>query len=154
MDRIKIRFFAVFCTVFMGSALALAVQSPAMASWSRFCDTNYYRCQIGVRVSGIPSDVDTCTWRLGEPNTTACIKYNGDLVWVKDTAKDGHSSVTAIYRFDGKGHKYVCRNRAGAGTWVRCNFDWQEGNRWIWDIGEWDQETQTWWWVFDSGFDD
>jgi hypothetical protein len=93
------------------------------------CKRDQIWCARGVRVHpGTQSPGDFCS---GTSTLTLrfCVKYDGDYVWAKDTASDGHGTSAEVGSPTGQytdPRARVCLNRAGAGTWVRCNFDWPE----------------------------
>jgi hypothetical protein len=66
-------------------------------------------------------------WRSScYPVGVAAIRLHGDYLWIRDRCADGHSTF-ADFKLD-NGNTYICRNGRGAGTVVRCNFDWAERN--------------------------
>src|SRR3954464_5256131 len=61
----------------------------------------------------------------GDDNwVNSCFADNGDVFWVKDTEKDGRSSVAVWQTRDGRSGS--CRNADGYGTWKSCNYDFAE----------------------------
>lgn len=54
------------------------------------------------------------------------VVLKGDVLYVKDACRDGHS---AFVEWREKSHptiRRICRDGRGAGTIVRCDFDWPE----------------------------
>lgn len=54
-----------------------------------------------------------------------CFQPKGDVMWVKDTRKDGYAAA-AVYETS-YGRKGKCFNVNGAGTLDSCNFNMAEG---------------------------
>lgn len=114
----------VMLVVVIGLAVALVSASPAHA--------RNYDWQEGRKISSYPSsrsiDVDAVVrWSKGKCPQLALtsIKMRGDYLYVRDDCSDGLSAV-GIWR-DGKtGKEFVCRNKHGKGSKVRCKFNWPE----------------------------
>src|SRR6478752_2974165 len=61
----------------------------------------------------------------GDDNrVNSCFTPDGDVFWVKDTEKDGRSSVAVWQTRDGRSGQ--CRNAQGYNTWQSCNYDFKE----------------------------
>jgi hypothetical protein len=106
-------------------AAVLGVQSPSMAddNYLSRCSASSVSCQTGVKVSGPNTnfcEADTY-W-----NTTVCIDFTGDIVYVRDGLADYNSALARILSEGGTVRERFCRNPHGDGTWARCNFDWVE----------------------------
>lgn len=56
-------------------------------------------------------------------NVKVCFQEDGEYLYVKDKAADGRSAYGQI-----AGRDRHCRNLHGKGTWVRCNFSFDEGS--------------------------
>ncbi|QDQ09516.1 hypothetical protein [Streptomyces spectabilis] len=54
-----------------------------------------------------------------------CYQPGGDIVWSRDTEKDGLSAAVGIYTDYGR-PAAVCINTLGADTWATCNKDYRE----------------------------
>lgn len=115
------------------AGLGAFVVNPAPAS----AGSNYLTTQIGVRYYGdgnvppgtkgpayLTSDLrDKCVFA-----SIVTVQVGGDYVYVQDACADGKSALGQVqFRDNGDGYTRRCRNNLGAGTVVRCNFDWPEG---------------------------
>lgn len=91
------------------------------------CAETWASCQTGVLVSA-PSGVPCTSASDHNHNTTVCVGYDGDYVYVKDRSADTHSALAEIISdaWESDVTFRVCRNSRGANTWVRCNFNWPE----------------------------
>jgi len=84
----------------------------------------------------------------GDDNwVNSCFTPDGDVFWVKDTEKDGRSSVAVWQTRDGRSG--YCRNANGYGTWKQCNYDFKEmyggrSNVVSWSNYTYDAETDDW----------
>ncbi|MFE9201174.1 hypothetical protein [Micromonospora sp. NPDC007230] len=117
----------------VGGALALATAAfvvfaapaPAMAAedWYKGCNDGETACQTGVQVGAGEGECHSTPYG----NTTVCVDYYGDYVYVKDGKTDGNSAIGAVSAYEGSYSFRYCRNPYGSGTWARCNFDWIEG---------------------------
>lgn len=104
----------------------LATPAPGMANGANFhyhCTESWTSCQVGVEVSG-PAGLPCGTEEFSV--TTVCIRYDGDIVYVRDGDVDGDSALAMIQSSSGDVTYRLCRNQLGAGKWARCNFDWSE----------------------------
>ncbi len=54
-----------------------------------------------------------------------CFQPGGDIVWSRDTEKDGMSAAVGVYTDYGR-PAAVCVNKLGADTWATCNKDYRE----------------------------
>jgi len=108
-------------------AAVFAFPSASLAAGDTYldqCSLSNFSCQTGTQV-GDASGSDDCKVDPNH-NTTVCIKYDGDIVYVRDGAADGDSALGEIYSNAGSIRQRICRNPYSAGTWARCNFDWVE----------------------------
>lgn len=114
------------------AACVLGAPPAAMASGADFykgCRNSDVSCQDGVRVTGTIGPFNRCgTAGSSVGSTEVCIRYDGDVVYVKDGAADGHSAIAQITTAKGVPYRY-CRNPYGHGTWAKCDFNWPE-NAW------------------------
>lgn len=114
------------------SAAVFAAPSPSMAAGDQFvsnCQDPYTSCQDGTLMSGAPSNPDRECWNsLGTyHDVSVCIVYYGDIVYVRDNDADGHSVIGQVDSEVGNPYTTrLCRNHYGSGTWVRCDFNWDE----------------------------
>ena len=98
----------------------------------------------GVAQAGPPGG-SVCS---GDDNrVNSCFTPNGDVFWVKDTEKDGRSSVARWQTNDGR--TGYCRNAKGYNTWVSCNYNFQEmyrgrSNVVSWSNWTYDAQTRDW----------
>lgn len=109
-----------------GLALFLLTPTPAMATGDDFlhaCQSSDVSCQNGVEVSGTIGPYNRC--ETAADLTEVCVRYDGDVVYVKDGATDSHSAIGMISTSSGVPTR-ICRNPYGNGTWARCDFDWVE----------------------------
>jgi hypothetical protein len=111
------------------AAVVTAVPTPARADGTFFnwCAQAEISCQTGTVVSEgdvPPGHVVIETVH----HTGVAIKYYGDFVYVADGNPDGYSAVVEISSPNSVGDLYSrwCRNASGSGTWVRCQFNWNE----------------------------
>ncbi|MFF9771884.1 hypothetical protein ACF1GT_35840 [Streptomyces sp. NPDC014636] len=86
-------------------------------------------------VSGSKPPQDCLDGVVAMTGAKACFERYGDVLWVEDTAADGHSATNSWsnYLFDssGNGHLYrqgSCVNKLGAGHWGYCNKDFYENS--------------------------
>lgn len=127
-----------FVILLLTTALTFATSMPAHA-WSIW--------KTGVRVGNPgwePMTVEK--WDSGCPGQKASIgkvRWNGDYVFVKDNCRDGKSAVALVQYVTGpkQGNRFTCRNRRGAGTWTRCNFNWREFDFKMMQAGTYDGDT-------------
>lgn len=57
-----------------------------------------------------------------------CFQPYGDVIWSRDTERDGKSSAVGVYTDYGRASS-VCINKGGVDTWATCNKDyWEKGN--------------------------
>ncbi|MEU5721007.1 hypothetical protein ABZ783_04170 [Micromonospora sp. NPDC047738] len=118
---------AAVCAVAVGAAV-FGLPSPSWADDNYYgsCSYSFVACQTGVEVSP-PTGVDWCKSKDYAADTQVCIKFDGDIVYVKDGKSDGHSAMGWIGTpYAGSLSERFCRNPHGAGTWAKCNFDWVE----------------------------
>jgi hypothetical protein len=109
-----------------GLALGFLAPTPAMATGDDFmsvCQSPDTSCQNGVEVSGTIGPFDHCD--TAGDLTEVCVRYDGDVVYVKDGETDSHSALGMINASSGVPTR-ICRNPYGSGTWARCDFDWEE----------------------------
>ncbi|MEV0443758.1 hypothetical protein AB0I84_25795 [Streptomyces spectabilis] len=57
-----------------------------------------------------------------------CYQPRGDVVWSRDTEKDGMSAAVGIYTDYGR-PAAVCINTLGADTWATCDKDYRESGK-------------------------
>lgn len=127
---------SVFSTIVIGVTLILtfALQSPASAGPG--CGGSLHPCSTAEwnagSKSGAPKWSDGAHWteqvlsyRKCGVDAKAVIREEGDWVYVMDTCADGRSAVGYWQMTHSKRHGY-CRNKRGAGKWVRCNKNWPE----------------------------
>ncbi|WJV44271.1 hypothetical protein [Streptomyces flavofungini] len=57
-----------------------------------------------------------------------CFEHSGDIVWARDTEKDGMSAAVGIYTDYGR-PAAVCVNRLGVNTWATCDKDYREDGK-------------------------
>lgn len=105
----------------VGVAVFVPSAAWAEATFFEVCADSNVSCQDGVQVSA-PTVYDVCET---EPNTLTrvCFLGAGDYIFVKDGWADGRSAFAKVSY--SPYHRF-CRNKYTAGTWVRCNFDWNE----------------------------
>ncbi|KAB1903172.1 hypothetical protein [Micromonospora sp. AMSO31t] len=118
-----------FLAFVMTAVAVFAAPTPSMADGDLYfvgCEGSYASCLIGTKV-GLPSG-QCMTASASYGSTQVCIEYSGDYVYVRDGLADGRSAMARIDSELGLAYRY-CRNTQGAGTWVRCNFDWSEAGR-------------------------
>jgi hypothetical protein len=117
----------------VASAAVFAFPSASLAAGDTYlgeCSSPNVSCQTGTEVSG-PGGADRCV-RDATHNTTVCIAYNGDVVYVLDGDSDGNSALGRVDTPDAGSVRFrYCRNPYSAGTWARCNFDWVEATNHI-----------------------
>jgi hypothetical protein len=106
----------------MATASAPASTMATGDDFLQICTASYTSCQNGVQVSGTIGPYNRCDTVNG---TEVCVRYDGDVVYVKDGASDSNSALGMVYTSSGVSHR-ICRNPYGAGTWARCDFDWAE----------------------------
>ena len=118
-------------TAALAAAIGTAVLAVPSTSWAADnfldqCGGATVSCQTGTS-SAAPADADYCKIE-SSTRTRVCVKYVGDIVWVKDDAADGNSALARLNGDQGSIHQRFCRNPHGAGSWARCNFDWAENS--------------------------
>lgn len=139
----------------ISSVLALSLfptAAYAEAHFSSKCGLSYVICKNGIEYTGpnpvyLPNGVaDDCIDQFpdNEPDVTSCVRYSGDVIWVKDTAADGHSAVAQVTTNTSPQVTRICRNRFGAGSWAKCNWDWPEAHAHFWAIVEFNKENDSW----------
>lgn len=76
-------------------------------------------------------------------NYEACVQPYGDLIWIKDGLKDGHSPK--VFWWDEDGDRFgVCTNRQGFDAgWTACNKNFPEGHEIRW-VFHWRNYDGTW----------
>jgi hypothetical protein len=107
--------------------VVLVAPAPAMAdeTFAVDCAYSYVSCQTGVEGGLVEGQCMTSGVSWGH-NTSVCVKYDGDYVYVRDGQADGHAAIGKIVAMEGSVSTRYCRNPYGYGTWARCNFDWSE----------------------------
>lgn len=71
---------------------------------------------------------DTCLGDASAYGVKGCFQHNGDVVWSRDTEKDGMSAAVGIYTDYGRASA-VCINKLGVSTWATCNKDYREDGK-------------------------
>ncbi|WP_405651092.1 hypothetical protein [Streptomyces sp. RK9] len=71
---------------------------------------------------------DTCLGTTSAYGARGCFQHNGDIVWARDTEKDGMSAAVGVYTDYGR-PAAVCINKLGADTWATCNKDYSENGK-------------------------
>ncbi|WP_187284700.1 hypothetical protein [Streptomyces sp. uw30] len=111
--------------------LALAAMAGAaltlMNSTAAFAE--YHGGEVDLAAaSGGPTGTYYCTDADAFTGAYSCFKPEGDLLYIKDTVKDGYSAVAEWGYPDGSnGRTGSCVNKLGSGNWGVCNKDFTEG---------------------------
>lgn len=105
-------------TAALAAAIGTAVLAVPSTSWAADnfldqCGGATVSCQTGTS-SAAPADADYCKIE-SSTRTRVCVKYVGDIVWVKDDAADGNSALARLNGDQGSIHQRFCRNPHGAG---------------------------------------
>lgn len=114
---------AAVASLFAALFIATMFAPPASA-------THYgFEFDIGKYTSSSPDSVYPRPVCAFNSYVSACLQEYGDIWWVKDLKADGRSAVVE-WKNTVNGHlrKGACRNKSGAGTWVRCNKNYYEGS--------------------------
>ncbi|MDN3240812.1 hypothetical protein [Glycomyces tritici] len=62
------------------------------------------------------------------------MQHYGDVIWVADTAADGHSVGVVWHDLD-SGRSGICMDRRGkAAGWTKCDKDFVEGHEVRWGV--------------------
>lgn len=71
---------------------------------------------------------EACLGTTSAYGARGCFQHSGDIVWARDTEKDGMSAAIGIYTDYGR-PAAVCINKLGADTWATCNKDYSENGK-------------------------
>jgi len=107
--------------------VVFAGPAPAMAEddYANICESTHYYCANGVEAGLVEGQCMTAG-AVGH-QTSVCVRYDGDHVYVRDGQADGHAAIAEITTLDdGNIYAVYCRNPFGYGSWATCNFDWAE----------------------------
>jgi hypothetical protein len=134
----------------VAATLVIFVAAPAGAATT---------WKIGTPVgkpSMLQQDAIVESWASGCPDTMdalATLKRDGDVVHVRDNCQDGRSAVALVQTLSGpnEGDRRICRNKEGVGTWVRCNWNWAEGEGYEFVAGVYNGNTGYLSWDFGAG---
>jgi hypothetical protein len=129
MIRKHVRSAALTAIAALG--LALGAASPAQAAdfESDYSEPRAY--------SSHPKDC------LSVDRYGACVQPYGDLIWIKDGIKDGHSPVVYWWDLDGD-RSGMCTNQQGVDAgWTACNKNFPEGHEIEWRF-HWRNFDGTW----------
>lgn len=119
------------------AAVLVGATGLGLAPTAASASSSYLTTQIGVRYRGdgsVPKTALSAMYVASADRkncvlaSVAVVQTSGDYVYVQDACADGQSALGQV-QFWYHGDRYVrrCRNNLGAGTVVRCNFDWPEG---------------------------
>ncbi|MFE7272068.1 hypothetical protein [Streptomyces sp. NPDC057623] len=101
------------------AAVTLVLMNPTAAF------AEYHGSEVDLAIaSGGPTGTYYCTDADAFTGAYSCFKPDGDLIYIKDTVKDGYSAVA---EWSGAGRVGSCVNKLGAGNWGVCNKDFEEG---------------------------
>ena len=79
------------------------------------------------------------TW--GFSNSSGVVVLSNDLIYVKDTCRDGRSAVARVVDLNGNTATRICRNPHGFGTWAKCDFNWPEPAQYRFEAGVYNADT-------------
>ncbi|MFH8989335.1 hypothetical protein [Streptomyces sp. NPDC017940] len=68
---------------------------------------------------------EACLGATSAYGAKGCFQPHGDIIWSRDTEKDGMSAAVGVYTDYGR-PAAVCVNRLGADTWATCDKDYRE----------------------------